>query len=271
MVERLKDAIERARQSRITGAPAAPPPPVATGAWDALPVFAPDPATLKKERIVAAHRSDVAHLAFDVLRTRILKVCQDNNWRRVAVTSPTKGCGKSMVSLNLAYSLARTPGTRALLVDLDLRAPALRKMLRMPRGDGLRACLAGEIAPEEACVRLSPSLAVCVGDVPLRDSAELLQTPEAATALARMAEALAPDLVLYDLPPMLVSDDVLAFLPKIDAVLLVAAAGRTTSAEIEECERLMGDGAAFLGVVLNKVERGDMDAYEGSYAEPVVT
>ena len=58
--------------------------------------------------------------------------------------------------------------------------------------------------------------------------------------------------VIVDLPPVLCSDDVIAILPQIDCVLLVAAAGATTKSEIEECNRHL-QSAEVVRLVLNKV------------------
>ena len=63
-------------------------------------------------------------------------------------------------------------------------------------------------------------------------------------------------LIIFDLPPMLTSDDFLAFLPQVDAALLVASAGETTVHDIAECERLI-DPDKLLGCVLNKVAESE--------------
>ena len=68
-------------------------------------------------------------MAFDALRTKILQQMRANGWRRVAITSPGAACGKSTVALNLAFSLARQPDMRAILLDLDLRRPSLARMV----------------------------------------------------------------------------------------------------------------------------------------------
>lgn len=278
MVERLKEAIEKARQSRA-GAPAAsdtgagtrPPgaglPTVAAdeAAWGALPLEQTDPARLTAMRIVSAEKTGTAHMPFDVLRTRLLKVCRENRWSRIAVTSPTTGCGKTFVALNLAFSLARSGDVRTLLVDLDLRSPAVQRTLGLTREHGIADYLAGTASIEAVCLRLLPSLAVAPGRGPVRDSAEVLLAPAATAALRRLAGTLAPDIVLYDLPPMLACDDALAFAPNVDAVLMVARAGVTTAAELTESEQLLTDVAPVLGIVLNRAENVDAEPYEYAY------
>jgi Mrp family chromosome partitioning ATPase len=67
-------------------------------------------------------------------------------------------------------------------------------------------------------------------------------------------------IVIIDLPPILTSDDVIAILPQVDCVLLVAAVGNSTVAEIEECGRHL-QSAEVVKVVVNKV-REDSSKYD---------
>jgi protein-tyrosine kinase len=222
--------------------------------WLALPEIALEPRTLLRERIVTRDKSDPAHIAFDALRTRLLKALHDNGWTRVAITSPTKGCGKTMVSCNLAFSLARQPETRCMLIDLDLRLPQLAERLGQRDGPAIEPYLVGEVAPRDYFRRAGANLAIGLNTVRVWNAAELVQSRRVAATLAASLELFRPNVVLFDLPPMLTSDDVLAFLPNVDGVLLVVAGGETRAGEIEECERLMAEHTNFLGVVLNKAE-----------------
>lgn len=288
MVERLKEAIEKARLAREaqaagggkarsagTTALADPTPAsgaaVATGAdarlWEALPLIPSDAARLKSRRIVSVDKGHPASANFDILRTRLLKICRDNGWRRIAVTSPTKGCGKSLVALNLALSLTRSGDLRGALVELDLRAPSLAGTLGVKPEHMITDYLSGA-KPMEACgVRIAPTLAVFPADRWSSGSAELLMSPDATGRIREMSTCLAPDMMIFDLSPLFVSDDAQAFLQQVDAVLLVAAGGQTTAAQIIECERLVENGSQFLGVVMNKSEDLDPESYQGAYAE----
>ena len=58
--------------------------------------------------------------------------------------------------------------------------------------------------------------------------------------------------MIFDMPPMLVSDDAMAFMGQVDCVLIVAAAETTTINEIDRCERELAAQTNVLGVVLNK-------------------
>ena len=294
MVERLKKAIEKARAERekVTGALVAesaavalkerpspdeqlqrpqpetrpplrperapprpePAPPAHESAWAALEEVALDPKYLERKRVIAYGKTDPAHIAFDVLRTRLLKVFKDRRWSRIAITSPGKGCGKTFVAANLALSLARRSDCRTILLDVDLKVPGVANTLGLTAPRSMEAYLTGQMPPESFLRRIGPNLAVGWSTERLRDSAELIQDARTAAAIAKLTETYAPDVVIFDLPPMLVSDDAIAMLPQVDCVLLVAAAGQTSSSEIEECERLLGDSTNFLGVLLNKCE-----------------
>lgn len=229
--------------------------------WDAIPTAQLDPRVLARHRVVAGARVDPAHVSFDLLRTRLLQGLKARGWRRVAVTSATKGCGKTFVAANLALSLARRPSCRTVLLDLDLRIPNLFRVLGLQGIGPIDACLRGGRPLEAQLRRVATNLAVAANDTPIFDSAELLQEPGTAAILQAAIDRLAPDVVLYDLPPTLACDDVLSFLPQVDGVLLVAAGGRTTAAEIKECERLFADQAPLLGVILNKAEDPVIEPY----------
>jgi Mrp family chromosome partitioning ATPase len=191
----------------------------------------------------------------------LLQALHDNRWSRVAITSPTKGCGKTMVSCNLAFSLARQPETRCMLIDLDLRMPQLALRLGQSEGPAIEPYLLGEVPPSDYFRRVGANLAIGLNTGRVWNAAELVQSSRVAATLAASLELLRPNVVIFDTPPMLTSDDVLAFLPNVDGVLLVAGGGETTAREIEECERLMAEHTNFLGVVLNKAEDSGMSSY----------
>ena len=76
-----------------------------------------------------------------------------------------------------------------------------------------------------------------------------------------MQAALQPDVVLYDLPPALACDDVIAFLPQLDGVLLVVGGGLTQAEDVRKCERLLAGQTPLLGVILNKAEDPSIEPY----------
>jgi Mrp family chromosome partitioning ATPase len=229
--------------------------------WATIPCASLDHRHLAQHRVVTFGRHDPAHVTFDLLRTRLLHALRARNWSRVAITSPSKACGKTFVAANLALSLARRPSCRVVLLDLDLRIPSLSRVLGVRGTAGMVDFLTGQCSLDALLQRVAPNLVVGAGSQPFPDSAELLQEPSTGAALDGLRKLLAPDVILYDLPPALACDDVIAFLPQVDCVLLVAAGGITSAKEIRECERLLSGQAPLLGCILNKAEDAAIDPY----------
>lgn len=277
MVERLKHAIERARAQRealLAGAAPAPAPEQAApgaaavapeNSWSALEEMTLDAKHLERERIVTRAKSDPATSAFDLLRTRLMRVCETQGWSRIGITSPTMKCGKTVLCANLAFSFARQSGYRTMVLDFDLKSPRLGPALGVTVEGSMGAFLRGAAPASSIMRRYGDNLAFGFAGGREQDSAELIQSAKTEKALVGLHAEMKPDISLYDLPPVLGVDDVLAFLENLDGLLLVAAAGQTKSSEIEECERLFADSTNFLGVVLNKCEDADYDGYHYGY------
>jgi protein-tyrosine kinase len=278
MVERLKQAIEKARIAREAGherniarSGGAHGVGAPTETWKTLSEEQVDVARLERQRIVSLTRSHSAHTAFDRLRTRVLRLCAENGWSQIAITSPTSGCGKSFVALNLAFSLARKFDSHGLLVELDMRAPSYQQILGITPKASISDLLTGTASARDVFFRVGETLAIGLSKSRVPNSSELLLSPNALRNLEKARTELHPEITVYDLPPLLGCDDALAFSPSVDAVLLVAAAGRTTSDELDECDRLLANAAPIIGVVLNKVESSEADDYAGSYAHAAVS
>ncbi len=269
-MEKIQSAIEKARTARataVTGVPfqPQPPPPVlvpepesdpepiqsSAAAWDALAPYTADPAQLRKHRVMTLNGGAAAS-PFDMMRTKVMQQMRANNWRRLAITSPSAGCGKSTLTLNLAFSLARQREQRIILAELDLRRPSLARTLGIQGRPSFSQTLEGKADFANVALRHDEGLALAVNDGVVRDPAELLHGSTVAVALADIEARYAPDMMLFDMPPMLVSDDVMAFMTHVDAVLLIAAAETTTVKEIDLCERELAAQTNVMGVVLNK-------------------
>ncbi|MDB5661579.1 MAG: CpsD/CapB family tyrosine-protein kinase, partial [Cypionkella sp.] len=229
-----------------------------TTEWAALTSFTADPLRLRENNIVSlAASADSA--AIDSMRTRTLQQMRSNGWRKLAITSPRPGCGKSTVALNLAFSLARQAELRVILLELDLRRPTLARTLGLRPEASFAEVLKGSAPFETATRRYGDNLAIAVNLAPVRASAELLSGPAVAGILEAMISRYAPDVVIFDMPPLMVSDDAIAFLPRVDCALLVAAAEITSLKEIDHCERDIAAQSNVMGVVLNKCRYMEAD------------
>ncbi|MBW9065796.1 CpsD/CapB family tyrosine-protein kinase [Rhizobium herbae] len=226
-------------------------------AWENLSPLDLDQERALQNRIVTIDRSDPAHAPFDMLRTRVLQDLRQNNWTSVAITSPTPSCGKSLVALNLAFSLAHQEDCRTLLIDLNLKHPAIGAMLGVRAPASMEEFLRGHAATHNLFMRHGDNLAIGTNHQPVQFSAELLQSQDAARILQDLQAKLEPDVILFDMPAVLASDDVTAFMPNVDCAILVAAADSSTFDEVDECERYLAERTKVLGAVLNRCRYTD--------------
>ena len=211
--------------------------------------------------LVDFHRDGPLRRAFDLLRTRLRQTSQENHWTNIAVAAPTSGCGNTFTAVNLALSLARVPASRTMLMDFNLRNSGVAQTLGMtPRGS-MRDFLTGQTGMRDHIVRVGDTLALGLNDSAEVDAAETLQDPGTELTLSRTRAALRPDLVLYDMPPMLEHDDVSAFLPQLDGVLLVSDGTQTMARQLAECERMLNGHVPLLGVILNRARASSIKKY----------
>jgi Mrp family chromosome partitioning ATPase len=255
-MERIQSAIAKAREARQRQAPRVAPPRVsgaegANSPWLGLAEVSPDPRHLEAGRIVADKPRPEAD-PFDVIRTKLLHQLRERGWTRVAVTSPGNGCGKTTTCLNLAFSLARQPDLKIVVLELDLRQPSMASILHLGGERDLAGVLAGTRRAHDELLRIGTNLALAVNSTPVPSAAELLASPGAAAAVDEIEEMLKPDVMLFDTAPVLTGDDTLAFADQVDCALLVAAAEESTIAEIDRAGELLAGHTQVLGVVLNK-------------------
>jgi Mrp family chromosome partitioning ATPase len=196
---------------------------------------------------------DMAMLrVFDDLRTQLLQTLHSEVWNRIAVTAPTSGCGATFTAVNLALSISRIPESRTILMDLNQRAPAVAHMLDMDCPGDMYRFLSGGVTAEEHLVRASDTLALGLNRARPQNPSEILHARRTGEVLEGMTRSFMPDVMLYDLPAMLEHDDLEAFLPQVDGVLLVVDATRTLASQIAECERRLEGKANLLGIILNR-------------------
>lgn len=222
--------------------------------WQTIDIVQLDDKTLEKNKIISAARTHPAHTAFDMLRTRLMQALAEHNWINIAITSPTRGCGTSFVATNLAISMSRLEECRTVLLDLDLRAPSVGKMMGLARQVEIYDYLSGRVDPRDFLVRVADNLAVGISTMPYERAAEIFQATMTVDVLDEMQDMLCPKVVFHVLPPALSHDDVLAFSPNVDAVLLVAGAGVSQAEDILKVRMMLPETKPVLGVVLNKAE-----------------
>ena len=225
-----------------------------------------DASHLESTRIVAHGNSNVHGRYYDMLRTQVLQEMDKKSWQFLAVTSPTAGCGKSVTACNLAVSIARLPERQVLLVDLDLRKPMVAKYLGLGAQGGVLSVLEGRTPLASAVLQASigpSSFLVLPGSVSAPNSSEWMASQTMGTLLQTIKRDYRSRIVIFDLPPMLLGDDVISILPRIDAALLVAGVGSTSVSDVKECQKHL-QRTPVVRVVVNKATESP-GSYYGYY------
>ncbi|MCI0749998.1 MAG: CpsD/CapB family tyrosine-protein kinase [Nevskiales bacterium] len=257
-MERIRQALERAREERVSATATLPPEPPSTD--PAGPVSYThtrrvelSPQQLRERRIVSAFEAGPYRHAHKILHTQVLQRLRDNGWNTLAVTSATHGEGKTLTALNLAVSLSQALSHTVLLVDADLQHPQLHARFGLPPGRGLSDYLLGEAELPDLLVHPSAigRLVLLPGGRAMANSAELLGSPRMAALVDELKRRYASRIVVFDLPPLLASADVLAFAPSVEAVLLVVEDERTSAEDVRRAAGLL-QKTHLIGTVLNK-------------------
>jgi Mrp family chromosome partitioning ATPase len=252
------------------GEPQFPPNAGATAgvaqAWGSEVVL--NGAHLESKRIISHDITDPRSKSFDMLRTPVLQSMDMKSWQLLGITSPTSGCGKSVVAINLALSIVRQRERSVLLVDMDLQKPQIASNLGLKCNQGLMSVLEGRTNLSSAIVKAgirNQNFFVLPCEKPTLGSSAWIASREMSAILQEIRQNFRTSIVILDLPPILMSDDVISILPQIDCVLFVAAVGTSTISEIKDCNRHL-DSTSIVRVVLNKAS--DVPTtYYSRYAE----
>lgn len=277
-MEKLQKALDKAREQRGDGTRAPNPraqvkpspsrrktpktairtnPPL----WDELTPYEPNPDLLLRNRILTLN-SKADTNPFDVLRTKILLMMRENGWKRLAITSPNKDCGKTTTACNLAIGFSRQRENRTMLFDLDLRNPTVADMLGRKPDHGIKSILTGDVPPQDQMLCLRGNVALSLSTTSITDPTQLLLSKRTADILDKIQQDFDPDIMIFDLPSMFAADDARAFLKNADCALILARAEQTTMKQLDTCERQVAEYTNILGIVLNSCRHADV---EGEY------
>jgi capsular exopolysaccharide synthesis family protein len=217
----------------------------------------------EEDLVVLRHPHAGATEAFRTLRTNLMFMAAAGPLRKLLVTSPLQGEGKSTTAGNLAVVLAQA-GQRVLLVDGDLRRPTVHRLFGMPNGSGLSGVLSGQASIEEAVGNPGvPGLRILpAGPIP-PNPVELLTSPAMRELFAQIADV--TDWLLIDAPPVLGLADASVLSSLTDGVLVVVK-GSTGRRELAHArDQLLKVNARVVGAALNAFGHAAIASYAERY------
>jgi protein-tyrosine kinase len=275
-MDRIQRALDLAKLQAQRAAP--PPPPVASddpraervalsrefslGSVDSIARLPVNWSELKEKRIISTHDTQPAGQAYRMLRTQVLQRARSHGLTTLGVVSAANGEGKTLTAVNLALSLAAEPNQTVLLLDLDLRRPAIARTLGLTAERGLESWFGGDEPTKNVCYGIEgiERFYVLPTLTPLVGSSEVL----AGLATRRLFNELKGRdpgrLLIVDLPPVLLSDDALTVAPLLDGVVLVVNERRTRREDIVRVVELLSN-TRIVGTVLNRSSESEQRAY----------
>ncbi|TKB82796.1 MAG: CpsD/CapB family tyrosine-protein kinase [Nitrospira sp.] len=233
-----------------SGGPQAVPPPIVYTRTKSLDVPL---SVLRQRRVMAAYDKGPFVDAFKILRTQVMHRLREKGWNVLGITSPGDGEGKTLTAVNLAISLAMESTQTVLLVDANLRNPSIHDVFGLKDCAGLADYLLDDVPVENLLVHPGIGRFVLLpGGRAIQNSTEILTSPKMLALVEEFKHRYPSRIVIFDLPPLLQTADVLAFSPYTDALLLVVEEGKTSADDVQRALSLVKESRPILGTVLNK-------------------
>lgn len=215
-------------------------------------VIRTDSRILQRNRIVSLCHGNEVGDRVKLLQTQVLAEMESIPGNTMLVTSPKPGEGKTVTAINLAISISHKLDRTVLLVDANLRSPAVHQYLGIPAGAGLSDYLLRDAELPDLFINPGiEKLVLLPAGKPLANSAELLGSPRMESLVKEMKTRYPDRFLIFDSPSLLTAADALVMARFMDGVLLVVEAEKTTAKDYERSVELLKDKRV-LGAVLNK-------------------
>ena len=235
-----------------------------------LPLLAAIPRSRSLRRGAGPAALEREGVAFEMLRTNLRYFNIDREIKSVMVTSASAGDGKSTIAWFLALVDAMA-GQRVLLIEADLRNPALHDLIGLERTRGLSEVLVEQLELDEVVRSVSVTGATDDPSVPTVDvllagwkppnPAQLIESDRMLSLLRDAEEEY--DTVIVDTPPLSVVSDAIPLVKRVSGVVVVVRVVKNTrNALMSLRDQLVNLGAPVLGVVVNDVS-ARADGYDG--------
>jgi protein-tyrosine kinase len=263
VAEEIPSAIPEIPVMTASGIPAAAP---ADGKWLNVPadrILHPHPTPEQRLVSIAEPDSPGAEM-FRVLSTRLAHMQRKRRLHKLLITSSEGDEGKSVITANLAFSIARRPNERVLLIEADLRRPSASSLFTSSPLRGITEWSEGKLGLEDALYRVS--------DLPLwflsagrgvEEPMPLLESDRFAKMLETVSSSF--NWVLLDATPLLPMADSTSLSRLCDGVLVVVREGYTRRKVLNKALGSV-EKTKLVGMVLNQASmlKIGYDRYYGS-------
>ena len=201
-------------------------------------------------RLIAYNDKDSAAAeAFRLLGVRIRDIRRSRSLKKILITSTIPQEGKSMVSGNLAVTLANSTQQNVLLLEGDVRRPALTENFGLQGNDGLCEWLQGERSLMSSIYHMKePGIWIMPAGKSPANPLEILQAGKLSALMSQLEEWF--DTIIVDSPPVLPLADTSVWMRLVDGVLLVSREGKTEKRQLKRGLEAI-DQQKLIGAIVN--------------------
>ncbi|MBN2808144.1 MAG: CpsD/CapB family tyrosine-protein kinase [Deltaproteobacteria bacterium] len=208
--------------------------------------------SLNEYKIIYDCRIHPASDKVKILRTQMLQRLHEIGGKSVLITSPRPGEGKTVNAINVAISIAQEVDRTVILIDANLRKPAVHKYFGLEDGLGLADYLLGKASIEEILINPGiDKLTIMPGGHPLATSSEMLGAARMSDLVKEMKGRYADRILVFDGPDILTNADSQVFARLVDGIVMVVEAEKTARTDVLQAMELIGD-TPLIGTIFNK-------------------
>ncbi len=225
-----------------------------------------DHALLERRGVITPDFHPAIVEEYNLLRAKLEAIMIKNGFKSILITSPGPEEGKTLTAVNLAISLSREASRTVLLVDADMRNPAVTEYLGISKGPVLFEHLTKDAPLKDLLINPGlPRLTVLPAGTPSDYPADLLASPAMKRLVADIKDRYPERTIIFDSPPLTAFSDGLYLARYADAVLMVVRSGVTKENDLIHALENVSD-RPLLGTVLNRVKKDQCAAYSyGKY------
>lgn len=224
------------------------------------------------ERVLDKNTPFAISESFRMLYTNVLYLPISDKCRKIAITSPVSGEGKTYISVNLSITLANNSDNKVLLIDMDMRVPRVKKLIqsRVPHAEkfsGLSEYLAGIDSTVNILKTDINNLDVLFSGKENTTPIGLINSPKFSALMDELEDKY--DYIIIDTPPVNIVTDALLVLDKVNGYILSSRANYSNINALNTAiEAIRGVGGDIFGVVLTDANSKNLVKSKYKYKYP---
>lgn len=199
------------------------------------------------------------------LKSMLIRETKNDFLNTIMVTSAIDGEGKSLTTINLAVTMAQEIDHSILIIDADLRKPAIENYLGIKYQYGLSDYLTRDINISDILVKTGiGNLVLIPAGHSVKNPVELLSSEKMKALIKELKQRYMDRYIIIDTPPVLPFADTIAIGSLVDGIVFVVKEGHVEKKAVENALNLMRN-LKILGVVFNAVNETNLDGHYSRY------